>query len=54
MGWLFNDPKLFNYIIMGLYVGSAAWWFVHGEIADGFYWLAAMGITATVTFGYTR
>lgn len=51
MAWLF-DPKLFNYIILTLYVTNAAWWAWHGKFADSCYWLSAFAITATVTFGY--
>lgn len=50
---LFN-PKIFNYIIMGLYLMNAGWWLFHGSKADMFYWLSALAITATVTFGYQR
>lgn len=51
--FLFN-PKIFNYLIMFLYVANAAWWLFHGSKADMFYWLSAFAITATVTFGYQR
>ena len=50
---IFN-PKTFNYIIMGLYLMNAGWWFFHGSKVDMFYWLSALSITATVTFGYQR
>ena len=46
------DPKLFNYVIMGLYALNAVRWAVHGNYADTCYWLSALAITATVTFGY--
>lgn len=49
--WLM-DPKVFNFIIMGLYLMNAAWWGWHGKFADVCYWLSAFAITATVTFGY--
>lgn len=29
MSWLFADPKLFNYLIMGLYVTNSIWWAWH-------------------------
>lgn len=50
----FMNPKIFNYIIMSLYLINAAWWMYHGKTADMFYWLSALAITATVTFGYQR
>lgn len=48
------DPKIFNYVIMGLYSANVLRWAVHGGWADAFYWLCALGITATVTWGYAR
>lgn len=54
MEWFFGNPKMFNYIIMGLYLANSGWWFWHKQVADGFYWLSALAITATVTFGYQR
>jgi hypothetical protein len=54
MEWLLGNPKLFNYLIMALYLINSYWWFKHGHNADGCYWLSALAITATVTFGYAR
>lgn len=51
MSW-FLDPRLFNFIIMALYALSAVWWAFHSKWADMCYWLSALAITATVTFGY--
>ena len=48
------NPKVFNILIMSLYLINSGWWFWHGSKADGFYWLSALAITATVTFGYNR
>lgn len=48
------DPKLFNYVIMTLYGLNALWWLAHGSRVDTCYWLSALAITATVTFGYDR
>jgi hypothetical protein len=49
---LFTDPKLFNYVIMSLYLASAIRWSVAHKWADMCYWLSALAITATVTFLY--
>lgn len=49
--WLL-DPKIFNYLIMVLYFLSACRWACAGRWADMCYWLSALAITATVTFGY--
>ena len=46
------DPRIFNFIIMGLYSINAARWAFNGNWADCSYWLSALAITATVTFGY--
>lgn len=51
--WLL-DPKVFNIVIMVLYVINACWWAWNGKYADMFYWASAFAITATVTFGYNR
>jgi len=49
---LLLDPKVFNYLIMGLYGLNAARWAIAGRYADTCYWLSALAITATVTWGY--
>jgi hypothetical protein len=46
------DPRLFSFIIMTLYTLNAARWAIHGSWADVCYWLSALAITLTVTFGY--
>lgn len=51
MSWFF-DPRIFNFVIMGLYAVNALRWAVYGSWADMSYWLSALAITATVTFGY--
>lgn len=43
-----------NIWIMANYGGAILWWLWHGSRVDAFYWLCALGITATVTFGYGR
>lgn len=48
------EPRIFNVIIMLLYGINAIWWLLHGKYADTCYWLSALAITATVTFGYER
>lgn len=48
------DPRIFNFVIMGLYLTNAGRWAIHGSIADVCYWLSALAITATVTWGYGR
>lgn len=49
---MIRDPRLFNFIIMTLYFLSAIRWALSSRWADMFYWLSALAITATVTFGY--
>jgi hypothetical protein len=48
------DPRIFNFIIMGLYFLNAGRWLISGSYADTCYWLSALAITATVTWGYAR
>jgi hypothetical protein len=48
------DPKIFNYVIMTLYVMNAGRWAFNGNWTDVCYWLSAFAITATVTFGYNH
>lgn len=51
---LLTDPRLFNFVIMGLYALNVCRWAIAGKPADALYWLSALGITATVTFGYSH
>ena len=48
------DPKVFNYVIMTMYVLNAGRWALNGSWADVSYWLSAFAITATVTWGYNH
>jgi hypothetical protein len=47
---LFNDPRLFVYIIMTLYFCSAVRFAVAKNWPDAGYWLCALGLTIIVTF----
>lgn len=47
-----SDPRVFNYVIMTLYLLNAGRWAFERRWADVSYWLSALAITATVTFGY--
>ena len=49
---LLLDPKVFNYLIMAMYVTNATRWAAYHSWADVCYWLSAFAITATVTWGY--
>jgi hypothetical protein len=49
-----TDPRLFNFIIMALYVLNSAWWAWNGKWGDASYWICAFGITASVTWGMQR
>lgn len=44
-------PKVFNHVIMGLYVANAGYHAYQGKYAGTCYWLSALAITATVTWG---
>jgi hypothetical protein len=49
---LLLDPRIFNFVIMTLYGLAVIRWACEGKWADAAYWIFALGITATVTFGY--
>lgn len=51
MGFLL-DPRIFSFVIMGLYSANVIRWAIAGSWADSGYWLCALGITVCVTFGY--
>jgi len=44
----------FNVWIMLNYFGCACWWAIKGNWIDVAYWMSALAITATVTFGYSH
>lgn len=50
----FFDPRFFNCLIMSLYLLCAIRWACDKKWVDVAYWMCALGITATVTFGYKR
>ena len=47
-----KDPRIFSYVIMTLYGLNVCRWAYEHKWPDVCYWLSAMAITATVTFGY--
>lgn len=47
---LFSDPRIFVYIIMGLYSASAVRFAFAGKWPDALYWVFALGLTVVVTF----
>lgn len=49
---LLFDPKVFNYVIMGLYILNTGRWALNGSWGDMAYWAGAFWITCAVTFGY--
>jgi hypothetical protein len=54
MDWLLGNPKLFNYLILALFLADAAWWTWHGKYAQALYWLFAFGLNAVITWGFDR
>lgn len=51
---LWTDPKVFNYLILSLYLLNSLRWGIAGSWGDCLYWAAAFQITAAVTWGYHR
>lgn len=44
------SPRLFNYVIMALYICNSAWWAFNRNWPQALYWLAAFQITLAVTW----
>jgi uncharacterized MnhB-related membrane protein len=44
------DPKVFNYLIMVLYLLNSIRWGVHGDLGQVIYWLSAFSLTYSITF----
>ena len=53
LDWFFH-PRVFNVAIMAMYTLAILWWAAHDRWIESLYWFFALGITATVTFGYQR
>lgn len=51
---LLLDPRIFNYVILTLYLLNASRWAYQGSWGDVWYWSGAFWITAAVTWGYSR
>lgn len=49
---MFGDPRIFNFIILGLYTLNFFWWLYNGQYAQAWYWVSAASITAAVTWGF--
>lgn len=49
---LLKDPRIFNMTIIALYAMNVVRWAFARRPADSIYWLGALIITLTVTFGY--
>ena len=46
---LLFDPRLLNFVLIGLYAANAARWAIHGSWPDSLYWAGALIITVAVT-----
>ena len=49
---ILQDPRIVNFVIMGLYTANIIRWAIEGKPVDVIYWTGALIITASVTFGY--
>lgn len=47
---LLFDPRIFNLVIMGLYVLAIIRWAIAGNWPASAYWFFALGLTVIVTF----
>jgi len=50
----FFDPRIFNYVMMGMCLCAAARWTLAGQWWQVLYWIAAGLITVAVTNGFTK
>ena len=51
---LLLDPRIFNYVILALFLMSAGRWAFDGSWVNALYWFSAFTLNAAVTFGYQR
>lgn len=54
MKTLLLDPRIFNYVIMGLYALNVIRWGIARSWVDAIYWGSALSLTMCITFGYKR
>jgi hypothetical protein len=47
---LFTDPRIFNFVLMGLYICASARWFFAGDWGKGLYWISALLLVVCITF----
>ena len=47
---LLADPRVFNFIIMALYLFTAIRWAAAGKWFDSLYWASALALIIAVTF----
>lgn len=45
------DPRIFNFIIMGLYGLAVVRWLFAANLWAAGYWACALGLTVIITFG---
>lgn len=45
-----TDPRLFNFVIMGLYGLNVGRWAIAGSWPDAGYWLCALGLVICVSY----
>ena len=51
---LLFDPRIFNYVILALFLLSTARWAFDGNWMNALYWFSAFTLNAAVTFGYQK
>lgn len=53
IAWFF-DPRVFNYVMIGLSASATVRWLIAGQPWTSLYWASAMMITLAATYGLTR
>ena len=51
---LLLDPKIFNYLILTLFLCASVRWTIAGSWGDALYWAASFLINVAVTWGFAR
>jgi hypothetical protein len=54
MSFILTDPRIFNFILIGLYALNIGRWLIHGNPLAALYWFGAFVITIAVTWGAQR
>lgn len=49
-----SDPRIFNYVILGMFCVAAVRWAIAGHWGQTLYWASSAALTVAVTWGMQR